>query len=183
MLLGEITNIFSGIYAKPDIEGDVFYIQARHFSKEGIFDSTVNPDLLYTDKLAKHLLQKDDILLASKGLNNFAVAYNDEIGKAVASSMFLVIRINQGGILPEFLTWYLNHPLAQSYFINCSKGTALPCITKRIVENLEITIPTLEKQRVILKIHELRLKEKQIKTSIEDLKETQIQQHLFNALK
>lgn len=183
MLLGEITNIFSGIYTKPDIEGDVFYIQARHFGKDGIFDATVKPDLLCTDKLTKHLLKTGDILLASKGVNNFAVAYNENIGKAVASSMFLVIRINQTKILPEFLTWYLNHPLAQNYFINCSKGTALPCITKAIVENLEINIPTLEKQRLILKIQALRLKEKQIKAHIEDLKETQIQHQLITALR
>lgn len=179
-----IASIQTGIYETPNITGNVYYIQARHFNKEGVFDPTVKPNLKLDDKLKNHLLQSGDILLAAKGLNNFSVVYNNGIGSAVASSMFLVIRVKSPKIIsPDYLSWFFNHPQSQKYFQACSKGSAITSITKSVVEDLEIAIPSIEKQKAILKIHNLHLKEIKIKSEIESLREKQIQQHIINALK
>lgn len=180
----DIATIHTGIYTKSGIDGEVFYLQARHFNENYQFDTTVVPDLDLDDKLSKHLLHNGDLLFAAKGFQNFVAIYKNNIGLAVASSMFLVIRLKDHAITsPEYLAWYLNHPTSQAYFQNNAKGTSLPSITKDILGKLEIALPSVAKQKFILQIDALRKTERELKNKIESLRESQIQQYLINALK
>ena len=178
-----VVKIKTGVYKKPGLLGEVYYVQARHFDENREFITSVKPDLPYDEKLSKHFLQPGDVLIASKGYDHFAVAYKGIIKPAVASSMFIVLRINNKLILPEFLTWYLNHPTTQNILSGNSKGTALPSITKSDVGNLEISIPSIQKQNAILNLNELLQKEKNLRKQIENLRESEIQQQLLNVLK
>ena len=97
--------------------------------------------------------------------------------------MFIVLRnIDQSKVLPEFLTWYINHPKIQVFLRRQAKGTNLPSINKRIIGDMELNIPSMEKQQIVLKVSELRITEKQIKEKIEILKENLINQRLINVL-
>jgi restriction endonuclease S subunit len=62
-------------------------------------------------------------------------------------------------------------------------GTSIPSISKQVLENLEITVPSIETQKAILQITKLRNKEKSLKQKIETLQEKQIQQQIINAIK
>jgi restriction endonuclease S subunit len=136
------------------------------------------------DKLQKYFLRKGDVLVASKGYDHFAVAYKEIIKPAVASSMFIVLKIeNKEQILPEFLVWFLNHPKTQTILSGTSKGTDLPSLRKNDIGDLEITIPTIQKQKAVLELHALRQKEKSLHQQIEILRETQLQQQLLNSIK
>jgi restriction endonuclease S subunit len=180
----EIVQIQTGIYTKPVLNGEVYYIQARHFDANREFISTVTPELPMNEKLQKYFLQKGDVLVASKGYDHFAVAYKEIIKPAVASSMFIVLRIeNKELVLPEFLVWFLNHAKTQTILSGTSKGTDLPSLRKNDIGDLEITLPTIQIQKLILKVHALRQKEKALKKQIETLRETQLQQQLLNAIK
>ncbi len=182
--LKEIASIQTGIYAKPSISGEVICLQSRHFNSERKFDRTVSPDLPFDNKIEKHLLKKGDIIIASKGFSNFAVVYNESIGIAVASSMFLVVKnIQTNLILPEFLEWFLNLPQTCDYFQNNAKGTGLPSIGKTVLENLKIPLPDLEKQKIILEIVRLRSQADAIKTKIQKLQEKVINHYLISSIK
>jgi len=183
-LLSNIASIHSGIYAKPDYEGEVYYVQAKHFNSLLEFDTTVKPDLQLEGKIMKHILQSGDILIAAKGNKNFAVQYKGIIKPAVASSMFIIIRLkDQRNVLPEFLTWFLNLQSTQTTLKSFSKGSAIPSITKDVIEKLEIVIPSLQKQEAIIKFYSLRKRERAIYQQLENLKELQIQHLLLTALK
>ncbi len=182
--LKELASIQTGIYAKPSISGEVIYLQFRHFNSERKFDRTVSPDLPLDNKIKKHLLKKDDIIIASKGFSNFAVVCDESIGPAVASSMFLVVKnIQTNLILPEFLEWYLNLPQTCDYFQNNAKGTGLPSIGKTVLENLKIPLPNIEKQKLILEVVKLRCQEDAIKTKIQKLQEKVINHYLISSIK
>jgi restriction endonuclease S subunit len=62
-------------------------------------------------------------------------------------------------------------------------GTSIPSISKQVLENLEIAVPSIETQKAILQITKLRNKEKSLKQKIETLREKQIQQQIINAIK
>ncbi len=62
-------------------------------------------------------------------------------------------------------------------------GTSMTSISKTVLEELEIAIPEIPVQQSILKINELRLRQKTLVSKIEDLREQLIQQQIFNALK
>ena len=183
--LKDITSIRSGFYTKNTVpNGDVHYVQARHFDHDLHFDFNAIPELKLDSKIQKHLLQKEDILIAAKGNKNFAVIYKGETPYAVPSSIFIVITVNDKNILiPDFLAFFLNLPSTQEYFKNNAIGTAIPSISIKLLEQLEIPIPKINQQSKILQIHALRLKEKKIITQLEILKEKVYQHQILKAIK
>ncbi|MBL7839402.1 MAG: restriction endonuclease subunit S [Cyclobacteriaceae bacterium] len=180
--LPNIASIQSGVYAKPTLAGTVKYLQSRHFDKDHQFCSDVKSEILFDDKLSKHLLKQGDILIAVKGYDHFAVLYSDQMGQAVASTVFLVIRSVSNNVLPEYLTWYLNHPHVQSYLKTVSKGTNLPSITIADMQEIEVPIPSLETQQNVLQLHDLHQQEITIKRKLEHLHELSLQQQIINAI-
>ncbi|MBX7042362.1 MAG: restriction endonuclease subunit S [Ignavibacteria bacterium] len=184
MKLKEIASVQSGIYEQPKPFGDVYYIQARHFDLEHKLVDSLMPELPLSSKLENHFLEKGDVIIASKGTENFAVAYQERIHPVVASSTFLVIRLRvKEEVVPEYVSWFLNLRKTQLFLRGRSKGTSIPSITKSDVENIDIPLPSVETQKLILRIEELLNNEKVLRRKIESLKDSLIQQKLLNALK
>ncbi len=181
----DIAIIRSGIFAKPSPHGDVNYLQVRNFSKSGDLNNIVHPELQMNSRIKKYTLHEGDVLFAAKGAKNFAVKVERDFGNVVASSSFFILRIKPNcteKIIPEFLVWSLNHSTNKQVLKSRAIGTGLPSISKTVLEDLEIYIPDIKTQQTILKIHELRNKEKHIKSKIEELREQQIQQILLKAI-
>ena len=181
-----IAIIQTGIFAKPIKEGQIVYLQAKHFDENGQRISSLHPDLKAETIPDKHLLQHGDVIFAAKGTKNFAAWYESKNQPAVASTSFFVIRIQerfQNKILPEFLAWYINQPISQKFLKGKAMGTSIVSISKSVLEELQISIPDLHTQRAILKITQLRNSEQNLKKEIETLRKKQIQQQIINAIK
>jgi restriction endonuclease S subunit len=180
--LGDVAVIQSGIYAQPDVSGNVIYLQAKYFQENRYLDERVRPDLKLDSSVEKHLLREGDILFAAKGGNNFAVVIRNKMGPCVASSTFMVLKVDQHNpvILPDFLAWQLNHPKIQVKLKALAIGSNLLSISKAALEKVIIDIPPLSIQSTILAINELREREKQLKNQIEALREQQMFQLLLN---
>lgn len=183
--LQEIANLTSGIYAKPGYAPDTLYLQSVHFDEFGQLDRLLKPQLKVDGKTTKHILQEGDILFAAKGTNNFGVVYKEVYGKAVASSSFIVVRIQQevqSRILPAYLAWFLSNTPAIRDFHRKQLGTTIPSISIKKLSEILIQIPPIEKQKLIVNIQELRNKQKDLARQLEVAREGQIQQLLINAL-
>lgn len=168
----------TGLFAKPVGEGDVVYLQVRHFDENGQLTADLYPDLLGAEISEKHFLQEGDILFSAKGTKNFAAIYAGFEEQCVASTSFFVIRLKEVNLLPAYLAWYLNHPNTQQTLKAQAKGSSIVSISKTQLEDLEINIPDLHTQELVLQIANLRNKEKLLKQQIETLREKQIQQQL-----
>jgi len=183
--LKHIASIQTGVFAKPVPDGEVIYLQAKHFDEGGQISAEFHPDLMVGTISEKHLLRQGDVLFAAKGTKNFAAVYDIE-EPAVASTSFFVIRLEEEfkqRILTEFLAWLMNHPAAQGYLKGQAMGSSIVSISKGVLEELEISIPNIATQEIILKISNLRNKEIRLKQQLEMLKNKQIQQIINNALK
>lgn len=184
--LSHISELQSGVYEKPGLHPDTLYLQAVHFTRSGTFDKAVTPQLKLTNKIEKHLLTEGDLLFAAKGLNNFAVVYHTGIGKAVASSSFIVLKIkeeNRKTIHPDYLAWFITHHKQIKLMHQQQLGTTIPSISMKQLGELEIDIPTIEVQNKIVSLHRLREKEKELALQIQEWKDKQIQILLSNATK
>lgn len=175
--LKDIANIFSGIYERTDPNGDILYLQTKDCSDSIAtkYASRVFP----TPKAQKNLLQHNDILFACKGTNYLCLTYKQE-EDAVASTSFFVIRVKSDKVLPEYLCWFLQQPATKSYFKTFQTGSATPLIRKQNVDELEINIPELHTQTLIVKIDELSQREKHLQETIIKRKELIIKQLLMN---
>lgn len=183
--LKHIAFIQTGVFAKPIKEGQIVYLQSKHFDENGILRSSLYPDLKAEGISEKHLLQNGDIIFAAKGTKNFAALYESKNKPAVASTSFFVIRLNedfQDKILPEYLTWYLNKVSSQNYLKSQAVGSSIVSISKTVLDELDLSIPDLNTQKLILKITYLRNSEKKLQQQIEMLREKQIQQQITNAI-
>jgi restriction endonuclease S subunit len=77
----------------------------------------------------------------------------------------------------------MNHSKSQQYLKGQAIGSSLLSISKAVLQQLEIFIPPLTQQEIILKISELRSREIALQSQIEALREKKIQQLLLNILK
>lgn len=178
-----MASLHTGIYAQPSLLGEeVFYIQARHFDRNRQLLKDTQPELRMHQKLQKHFLEPGDVLVAAKGYEHFAVPYTGKEGQAVASSIFIIIRLRSGEVRPDYLAWYINHPETQK-LLSCSrKGTALPAITKQAIGDIVVPVPSLKKQQLIVRIDELQKREQALIQQINELKQKQLQQNLFELI-
>ena len=181
-LIKDITHIQTGLFAKPAGIGELVYLQSKHFDEYGQLHSVLHPDLAAEGIADKHLLKDGDVLFAAKGAKNFATVFENHNEPSVASTSFFVIRISNQNVLPKYLAWVLNSHATQSLLKAQAIGTSIPSISKQVLENLEITVPSIEIQKAVLQISELRNKEKSLKLEIETLREKQIQQQIINVI-
>lgn len=181
-LIKDITNIQTGLFAKPAGIGEVVYLQSKYFNESGQLTSVLYPDLKSEGISDKHKLKDGDVLFAAKGTKNFAVVYIKQNTPAVASTSFFIVRLKNEEVLPQFLAWFLNNHTTQTLLKGQAIGTSIPSISKQVLENLEITIPSIETQQAILHINKLRNKEKSLKQKIEVLRDKLINQHLSKVI-
>jgi restriction endonuclease S subunit len=180
--LKQIANIQTGVFAKSVAKGDIAYLQPKYFNEMGKLTTKLEPDLNSVGISEKHILKQGDVLFAAKGSKNFAARFDLEDMYAAASTSFFVIRIFDKSILPEYLTWFLNHQTTMRYLKAFARGTSIASISKEVLNDLEIIIPSIKKQQLIFKIDNLRSTEKQITMKLLALKQALDQQQLYNEL-
>lgn len=180
--LKDITNIQTGLFAKPAGMGELVYLQAKHFDEFGQLHSVLHPDLPAEGISEKHLLKNGDVLFAAKGTKNFAAVFENHNEPSVASTSFFVIRPTDNKVLPQFLAWFLNNPTTQTLLKAQAIGTSIPSISKQVLENLEIPVPDIKTQKAIVEISKLRNREKFLKQQIEVLRDKKVNQQILKAI-
>lgn len=183
--LKDIATTITGLYKKADPVGNTFYLQGRQFNQQGFLnkDSIMTKDIWVDSNLERHLLKDKDILFVAKGERNRACLYREEYGRAVASSLFFVIRVTTDALLPEYLHWFLNSNTAQIRIETFSMGSRIPSISKKSLQELEIQIPTMETQKRILELNQLWQNEKNLTHELINQKEIYYQNLLFKISK
>jgi restriction endonuclease S subunit len=183
-VLSDVATLISGLYCQPSPAADTYYLQAVHFMENGELDSLIKPQVKLDHRIERHLLKDEDVLFAAKGINNFAVAYKVEMGLAVASSSFIIIRLNEETrkiLTSEYLVWYINHTQKVKLFHQQKIGSTIPSISMKELSTLEIVIPSLEKQNLIVQIQRLRDKERQLELQLTTQKDHLLQKQLLIA--
>lgn len=183
--LRHIATTTTGFYKKPDSVGNAFYLHGKHFDQWGNLkkDAVLPKDIWIDERTKKHVLKDKDLLFIAKGDNNRACMYYEQYGKAVASSLFFVIRVDQRILIPEYLRWYINAPPIQSKLGLFSRGSHIPSISKKLLLELEVYVPPISIQRQILEVEELWQKEREITERILANKENYYQNLLINLAK
>lgn len=150
-----------------DSRGDAFVLQYRHIvlgealrDKQG---KTLDRVKLPGRKRPTYLWPSDLVFMA-KGTRNHAAVIAEVPGGTVCTPNFYHIRLKPEAfrLMPEFLAWQLNHVDAQQYFATCSQGSAAPNITKSQLGDLPIVIPSIEHQKLMVKLADAATLERQL---------------------
>lgn len=165
--LKDISEIQTGLYAKVSPSPDSVYLQVNDFDKEGVMFKTAKVSVFAGVKNHGHYLNVGDLLFAAKGTKNFCTVFIGHDEKCVASSSFLVIRVAKSGTAePEYINWFLNLPSTLMLLSSNAVGTSIPSITKVMLEDVEIPLPSIATQKKIVEIAKLQKRERQLREEI-----------------
>ena len=181
--LKEISSLQFGFYDKPKELGDAVYLQAKHFNEFGLFDGNADGWIDVTEKSQSHLLEEGDVLFVGKGMRNFAWKYSSDIGKAIASSIFFVIKPKCEFVDSGYLVTIFNSTKYQSFFQALGAGSSIPSIRKNELEAVEIPLPSLEIQKKIAMLNTLHQSELGLLGRLSDEKNKLFQAVINNILK
>lgn len=185
-MLKNISKLQSGTYIRPSEDENsekAYLLGIRDFDENLEYQGTA----VEVDKRRvkeKYIIGKEDVLFSSRmQFNAFYLPLNSP-KTLVASSSFIIIKPNLARVLPEYLIWFLNHPSTQSVFSSLSQATGrVSYISKSKLEELEIELPSLTKQRLIVDIYKLHRREKQLTEQLIQKKEQYIQNLLLKTSK
>lgn len=184
--LSEIVEIKSGYLFKSRIINDpcgqVRVIQLKDIDDNGAI--YMNKLLTVSDKEVKgaDFLRKGDIIFKSKSARYTAAVFNDDSNNAIITVHFFLLRLKTDQILPAYLAWYINQKPAQRYFKTKAGGTRIPIVTKKILEELEVSIPSLPTQEKIVAVNNLFIKEKKLLTELKEKREILVNTSLLNVI-
>ena len=167
----------SGIYMKSDPAGDIKYLQVKDINPGSKPDYSRITTVVDRGIGDQYRLRKNDLLFAAKGASNYCFLYDGVVEKMVASSSFIIIRIISKDILPEFLCCFLNK-LKKS-----SVGTGIQVIPQSVLSDLQIGIPSMQTQQLIVQMDQLRREGESIYSEINELKRSLQEQLLMDSLK
>ena len=180
VVLRDIAEVLSGIYAKSSPSGSVLSLQVKDLLMSSPETTAVRIE--YTPKLESYLLKKGDLLFAGKGTTYLCQVFNYNLA-AVPSTTLYYIRLRSEIVSPEYLCWYLNHPSVVAAIKTVQVGSGTPLIHKSALENVEIIIPDKETQRQFVLLSELQKREAQLLKSISEKRVQVTNQILINELK
>jgi len=168
--LENIATVQAGYSFRSRLEsldtGAVAVIQMKDLTSANRVDCT---ELARVDmELSKehHLVRPGDLIFRSRGLTSNSALLVDDPGAAVLAAPLLRIRIKNRKVLPEYLNWYISQQPAQAYLTSCAAGTALKMISKQSLENMELFVPSLDRQRLIVELAVLEEEEQHIMTKL-----------------
>ncbi len=132
--------------------------------KDLLDDNTVGCDNLVRINMEAmkehHLAHRGDLVFRSRGHVTTAAVLLENPGKAVVAAPLLRIRVTKPDtILPEYLNWYISQRDAQIFLTSRAKGTVQKMISKQAIEDLEVALPSLEKQKSIVALATLSARE------------------------
>jgi hypothetical protein len=144
-----------------DPAGDVRVLQIKDVKRQDILDASAMPRIAWQGSGDPPLLAAGDIVLAGRGEHHHA-AMADGADKIVPTSLFLVLRVRDSAVIPEYLRWYLNQSTARSYFREHRTGSNIPMLSKQALGALPVPVPSLQAQQKIVALHRLAQDERRL---------------------
>jgi restriction endonuclease S subunit len=153
--LKNIANVSLGYSFRGSVKnkkgGNMLVVQAKN-AKDSLYidseDELIKVDHpVYEDRLV--LL--NDIILTSRGYFHASVSKIDS-NMIASSSVYILRSKNTNILLPEYLALYLNSPQGQASINRNQTGSMIKVMLKPDLENIEIPIPNIEKQKTVIQL-------------------------------
>jgi hypothetical protein len=173
-ILSEVTEIFPGYTIRPQKkERNDFDCAIIGMSNVNIEDCTIQigePETRSEQIPHKHLLRSGDVLLLAKGNRNHAIVYRGH-EKAIASNVFLIIRVKSNVLDPDYLSILFNHGELKHQLEKIKVGTSITNINKSELEAVTFSLPALITQKTLVSLYRSLNAEKQETLRLLSLKE------------
>lgn len=178
--LGEVAELYLGYSFRSRLEldsgGKTLVVQMRDLTDRQDIDTESLARVREEGFADTHFLELGDLVFRSRGENNTAaIAAAPFPGPTVLASPLIKIRPKTELVLPRYLQWFINHPIAQAYIERHARGTSVRMVGKESLTALPLILPPLEEQKRIVEFDALALREEAILLRMAALKKTYYQ--------
>lgn len=161
--LKEIASVHAGYLFReaiqPSLTGAVAVLQAKDVeSDEPIVETSTFSVISQAPVRTEAYLQKNDVVLVARaaGPGGFrSTVFRTSGMRVVASASILIVRLKSLLIIPEYLALYLNSVQGQRQLGEDLSGATIKAIPRQALEDLEISLPSLEVQKQIVALHDI----------------------------
>lgn len=157
LLFKNIANISTGYPFRAALNklsgNDIKVISAKNITENTVINFnnlTAVRDIGFKEKF---YVCFNDIILTARGYFKAGVV-DEVIENTIASASVYIIRLTDKNILPKYLAIYFNSAIGQKKLSERATGAAITTILKSDLENIDINIPNLEKQKQIIEVYE-----------------------------
>lgn len=172
--LGVVAEVSTGYPFRKKVEpeqgGDVVLVQLKDIDgAEGACASGTIALRNEGGKYQRYLLQAGDLLFQSRGSRHPVAVVGTDI-RGIAATGLHTIRPRHGRVLPEYLAWWLNHPVSQEVLVSkVARGQYIPFVSKADLLEFLVPVPALDVQRKIIDVDRLRRQERALRERLDTL--------------
>lgn len=184
--LGHIADVCMGVTlrgrdaTRPDSKGSCRMIRISDISNDG---QLINPDLAQFEPgepIKKDLfLRPGDVLFPNRGTRTTAYGFDLPDANVIVGAQFFIIRPDPSIALPEYVAWFLRSEIASQHFHLRRKGTLVQTVQRRDIQEIDLPLPPLAKQRTIVALDALAVQEHQLSSRLAELRATHLQRTLL----
>ncbi len=186
--LKDIAELVSGYTfrdaIKDDPMGSLLVLQGKNVPNDYFIRDLSGLVRISDDKIRNpYLLHQGDIIIVSRisALSSFRSAiFSSNMDNIMPSSSVYVIRIKDADIMPSYVSLYLNSEIGQKKIFDLSSGGSyIRTIPIKSLITLEIPIPSIERQQVIVSLCDNIEKQAMIMRRMQDIHKG-IMEKVFN---
>ena len=158
--------------AKLDSLNTITYEQIglRCFASGILLDKTQTDTFTSSEIINdKYLTQEGDVVVRLRSPSTAVYIDKDDEGLLI-TSLLAVIRVNDSKLDARYLAYYINSFFSQRLLQREIKGTAIPMLKTKDLENLQLSLPSLKEQRKMVDYLDLAQREQQLLRSLAEEK-------------
>ena len=129
-----------------------------------------------------HFAAEGDVVFRSRGTPFLAAVVPEIAEKLLVVAPMIRIRANRELVLPDYLMWYINGAYGAAYFKEFATGSGIPLVSKGVLEQMPVKLPSLEAQQAIADLVKLCRKEHEILAEIVRQKNLILETEISNYL-
>jgi len=134
-----------------DPEGITKIVHPRNICRDGFLRFSTPP--LQTSIASKRPLRNGEILLQNKGRFAAAVFNMPENECWITPASVIILTLNTKEVLPEYIALYLNSAKGQQKLSKLKELSSIPFVTRPNLEKIDIPIPKIENQQMLVEIN------------------------------
>jgi len=155
MKILDIADVKMGYGFRSRIEhspiGNIPVIQPRDITNDGLLQVDDACRVSMESVKKARILDKGDVLLASRGRSASAIYEGQFDNKVIASGSLFVLTVKGGiPVLPEYLSLFFNSEKGKQELSRLTERTTIPYLNRSTLEQMNIPIPPLETQEKLV---------------------------------
>lgn len=181
--LAEIISGFPFRNVGKDEFGDTPVIKARDINGDVYLNIKDCVKVSSKGFNTRAIVKNGDLLVSQKSPFSAGVASDDCVGSLADFSTFVLRNISKEAD-PEYLAAFFNSKEGKNNTLRAAKGSIIKSVSKKELEEIEIPVPSLEKQKLIVEVYKNNLRQQKLldrkKELVGQVVESAIKQILTN---